>query len=224
MFSKLVQGLILGATWRRIASDKEAVGKRLQAFARAEQGSFLTLRLAANQTQSPARAALYLRHAGDEARHAHLLKSHSEELLGRSSPLLADAEDLFATRGEVGFLAFVHHAEERGREHFELIAAELMRQEQAKTAELFVQIAREELHHERYAFALLLELAGSEAQLQRELSRVRRWEMWQAFRRSGENLGNTLYTVCILTLFPLFWLYGAWLRRSLKPRPGFVAR
>ena len=46
--------------------------RKLHGFALAEHGSMLDLRLAAARTTSPARAAAYLRHADDEARHAQM--------------------------------------------------------------------------------------------------------------------------------------------------------
>lgn len=205
-----------------LRSDR-AVARRLESFARTEQGSFLSLRLAANQTPSARRQALYLRHAADEARHARRLKTHSEELTGERSPLLADAEDLFASRGEVGFLAFVHHAEQRGREQFECIAWELRRKNRLETASLFEELAGEERHHELYSHRLLLELAGSERAARREVARVKRWELWRGFRRVGRRFASAAYTTFVLALFPLLWFYGAWLRRRAPTKAGFQA-
>lgn len=209
---------VVRTSWRWFATTDARIARRLAQFARTEQGSFLTLRLAAQRTPSAARAALYLRHAADEARHAQLLHAAAEQLQRRREPLLADAEDIFALRGELGFLAFVHHAEARGRRQFELVADELRRQARGSVAELLRRIAGEERHHERYSGALLLELAGDDERARRELRRVRRWEAWRLFRRSGRLLAGGVYDVLILALVPLLALYGLLLPRA---RRGF---
>ncbi|MBC8070018.1 MAG: hypothetical protein IAG13_16895, partial [Deltaproteobacteria bacterium] len=87
---------------------------RLLVFAQAERASMIDLRVAARLTTSPSRAAAYLRHADDEARHATMFVRRAAELLreiGASAPtdVHADCESLFARLGELDFLAFVHH-------------------------------------------------------------------------------------------------------------------
>ena len=208
-------------SWRLLPGGDRAIARRIAHFARTEQGSFLTLRMAANQTASASRAALYLRHAADEARHARLLHACAEELGGYRAPLVADAEDIFAMRGELGFLAFVHHAEGRGRRQFEIIAEELGSKGRAATAELLQRIAGEESHHERYSGELLRDLAGEDALARTELRRIRRWEAWRQFRRLGRTLAGSVYDALILMLVPLMVLYGLVLPRA---RTGFHSR
>lgn len=224
MSARRTQRIVERTTWRRISRHPQAVGERLEAFAKAEQGTFLELRLAANQTSSAARAALYLRHGSNQAGYARGLKTHGEELLGRPSPLVADVEGLFAVLGERGFLAFIYHTEQRGRERFELLSNQLLQQDQLETADFLAQIARQKLALEHCAASLLLELSGSEAQVNRELLHLRRWQAWRALRRNGSVLASAFFQVCILTLFPLLWVTVALLRRTLKPTQGFVAR
>lgn len=216
-----LRAFVVRWSWRLLATDDRAIGGRLAEFARTEQGSFLTLRLAANQTPSSARAALYLRHAADEARHARLLHTCAEELRGYRAPLLADAEDLYALRGELAFLAFVHHAEGRGRRQFELIAQELERQGRAATAELLRRIASEERHHELYSGRLLHDLAAGERSASAELARIRRWEAWRLFRRAGRSTAGHVYDALILALVPILAVYGLVLPRA---RTGFRSR
>jgi rubrerythrin len=206
--------------WRYLARSDRAVARSLAAFARTEQGSFLSLRLAANQTASVERQALYLRHAADEARHARRFHEQGEARLGYEFPLVADAEDIFQLRGELGFLAFVYHAERRGRMQFEVIAQELERRGDADLADFFRGIAGEELHHERYAYEQLVELAQGELRAQSEVARVVRWELWRSFRRSGRTLAGGVYSLAIYLLLPVLWLYGAVLRRTSRVR-GF---
>jgi rubrerythrin len=216
-----LRAFVVRWSWRLLATDDRAIAKRLAEFARTEQGSFLTLRLAANQTPSAARAALYLRHAADEARHARLLHTCAEELRGHRVPLLADGEDLYALRGELAFLAFVHHAEGRGRRQFEIIAQELGRQGRAATAEVLRRIASEESHHERYSGRLLRELAAGEESASVELARIRRWEAWRLFRRLGRSVAGHVYDAVILALVPILAIYGLVLPRA---RTGFRSR
>src|SRR5262245_62042010 len=116
LFARLTSPLV----WRLPGHD----AKKLFGFARAEHGSMIDLRAAAALTESVTRRALYLRHAMDESRHATMFSRRSAELRRmRGQPAFgapsADTERLFERLGEVGFLAFVHRGERRGRAQFE---------------------------------------------------------------------------------------------------------
>jgi rubrerythrin len=217
----MLRNLILTSTWTLIRSQDESIGRRLLSFAQTEQGSALTLQLAAAQTTSARRQALYLRHAADEMRHARLFHEQGEALVGRRSPLLADGEDIYKMRGEIGFLAFVHFAERRGREQFELICNILSRGKSSDCASLLRNIAEEERHHERYSFELLVELCGDSNLAEREVRKIRRWDNFRTFRRLGIQLTNPVFSLVLAFLFPLFWLYGMVLRRAVPAERGF---
>ncbi len=197
--------------------------RKLHAFAGAEHGSMLELRAAARLSPSPQRQALYLRHALDEARHAAMFARRSallreqegREGLGHPS---AQAEALYETLGEVGFVAHVHRAERHGREQFEVYADVFGRRGDAQTRAMFEGILADERRHESYSWALLVELAGGEAGARRALARVAGWNAWRAWRRVGRAGGNHLYGVLMLGLYlasaPL-----ALLTRALRPVP-----
>gem|GEM_PF-6068872 len=218
-----IQRLLFSRKWRWLSQGERAIGQHLVALARAEQCSFLTLRLAAHHTPSTPRSALYLRLAESETLHARLLQSRGDELLGRPSSLRARADDVFAAQGELGFVAYLHHTGRQRREQFELISSEMVRQGRTEVTELVGQIARDKLRLEQDSLALLLDLAGSKAITERQLLRMRRAEAGRAVRRSGHALVKGLSALCILVLFPLLWVASALLKRSIKPRHGFVA-
>ncbi|HLT36674.1 MAG TPA: ferritin-like domain-containing protein, partial [Enhygromyxa sp.] len=111
---RLLVRLLNPLVWRRPAH----AARKLHGFALAEHGSLLDLRLAARLTPSPIRAAAYLRHADDEARHAQMFGKRAAALareagIAAPGPAVADCEQLFESLGELDFLAFVHRGEAR---------------------------------------------------------------------------------------------------------------
>ncbi len=195
----------------------------LAAFARAEHASMLDLRLAAAATPSLSRKALYLGHALDEERHARTFAAAAREA-GGADEVIGDAEDLFARRGELGFLAFVHHGESRGRRQFTALADRAARLGDTRLAGTLTAIAGDEAQHESYTRALLVELAGGEASARRALRRARAWEAWRTFRRAGRGLAGLVWTASMTVLyfcllpFVLLVLVARPVRRGLTPR------
>lgn len=182
--------------------------RKLYAFARAERGSMIDLMQAARTTQSPARAAMYLRHAADEARHARLFAQRSAELRRArgAEPLgevRADTEALFERLGEIDFLAFVHRGERRGRAQFEAYHAYFVRRDAHQDASLFEAIIADERRHESYTRDLLVELAGSEAAARAALRRMGRWEAWRTWRRAGQGLAQWVYAISMFGVYVL---------------------
>lgn len=198
-----------------------AHARQLRSLARTEQGSYLSLQWAAQRCPSVERQALFLRHAADEARHAQIFWSRAEHLEAPAGPLLADAEDLFETLGEVRFLAFVHHAEARGREQFETYARYFASRALAEDAALFRGVCADERHHESYSLKLLGELSGSDAAAQKHLRNVRLWEAWRSWKRSGKTLANALYSLLIWALFPILLPYSLLVRLLPARARGF---
>jgi len=177
--------------------------RKLYGFARAEQGSRLDLLQAARRTDSLSRRALYLRHALDETRHAAMFWRRAGELRGDRAlpPPAADTEALFDRLGELGFLAFVHRGERRGRRQFELYARHFARRGDARTAALFEAILVDEVRHERYTRELLVELAGGERPARAELRRAARWAAWRSYRRAGRALAGAVYVVLMTAIY-----------------------
>jgi hypothetical protein len=203
--------------------------RMLHGFARAERGSMVDLLAAANLTASPARRALYLRHALDEGRHASMFAHRSAELRRArgEAPLgavHADTEQLFERLGEARFLAFVHLGEARGRAEFEAHLRTCQRRGDAKSVALLEAIAADEARHERYTFDLLVELAGGERAARRAVRRAQLWEAWRMWRRAGRAISAVIYRALMLVLFvavaPL-----ALLVRVVRPaRAGWTGR
>lgn len=203
---------------------RRRVGRRLYAFALAEHGSLLDLRLAARLTVSAERAGLYLQHAADEERHARMFSRHATVWLARVGeeappPPRADCEALFERLGEVGFLAFVHRGERRGCRHFEVYRDWFSARGEDKTAALFAAVLEDEKQHAAYSMELLEELAGSPASARRALRRAAFWEGWRTYRRVGRALAGATYA---LTMYALYLTTAplALLLRVVRPRRG----
>ena len=180
--------------------------RKFFSFALAEHGSLLDLTLAARATSSSERAALYLRHAGDEARHAKLFAARSAALRQArgAEPFgdpRADTENLFERLGEVDFLAFVHRGERRGRRQFEAHRDYFARRGDSESRALFEGIIADEARHESYTRELLVELAGGEDSARAALRRAGRWKAWRTWRRMGRALTQRLYALLMMALY-----------------------
>jgi hypothetical protein len=179
------------------------VARKLHAFALAEQGSMLDMRIAASRTPSPQRAAAYLRHADDEARHAQMFDRRARKLSKDLGPLHADCEQLFDALGELDFVAFVHLGEARALAQFETYVAWFTKTGREQDRVLFETIMVDERRHSAYTLALLLELAGSEAEARRALRRVGRWELGRRWLRAGRFVAERVYVLTMLIVYLL---------------------
>lgn len=205
--------------WR---SHDHAAAK-LHAFALAEQGSMLDMRLAAAATPSPARAAAYLRHADDEARHAHMFDRHARKLAPTRElgPLAADSERLFEQLGERDFVAFVHRGEARALAQFETYLAHFVAHGRDAEHRLFAAIMSDEQRHATYTHALLLELAGSETEARAALRRVARWELGRRWLRAGRFMSERVYVLTTLLVYLLCAPLSLLIRAARPPQRGF---
>ena len=214
-------------TWRTPARS----ARKLFAFALAEQGSMLDMRLAAARTPSPTRAALYLRHADDEARHAQMFARNAQRLAGAARrpfvlpPLRADSERLFESLGERDFLAFVHHGEVRARDQFEAYLEYFAHAGRDAEHRLLSAILVDERRHCDYTRELLREHCRDDADLRRALRRAARWELGRGWLRAGRFLAERVYIATMLVLYvlaaPLTLLVrlARPIRRGLLPAP-----
>lgn len=194
-------------------------GRRLHAFALAEDGSRLDLLAAANLTTDPARAASYLRHAADEERHARMFGQAARER-GADGAVRADLDGLFERLGEPLFLAFVHLGERRARLQFEAYRDWFVVRE-PRTAALFEEILADERRHEAYTRELLAGLVG-EAAVERFLWRARGWEAWRAWLRSGRAIADALFLALVLPLYLALAPLAALSRSRVAPRSGWT--
>jgi hypothetical protein len=215
--------LLSPLVWRTHART----ARRLHAFARAEHGSMLDMRLAAALTPSPARAAAYLRHADDEARHAQIFAKQAQRAAAAAPrprplpPVSADSERLFERLGERDFLAFVHHGEARALAQFEAYERYFAAVGRDHESALFTAIMVDERRHSRYTRELLLGLAGDEASARAALRRVRRWELGRLWLRAGRALAERLYVLTMLLVYLLAAPLGLLLRLVRPHRRGW---
>lgn len=187
-------------------SPRRAPGKFFD-FALAEQASVVDMLEAARLTKCTKRAALYLRHAGDEARHASLFTEHSNTLrLEQGKPSLghpiADTESLFAAHGEEFFLAFVHVGETSALSQFPAYIAYFAKTGAKRGQVLLEGIHADEEHHARYTLRLLIELCGQKA-ADKLVRRAKRWRAWRAWRRAGNAIASRVHLVVMLLLYAL---------------------
>jgi hypothetical protein len=195
--------------------------RRLAVFAGVERSSATDLRLAARACSSPERAVAYLRHARDELRHTQLFFGSAAAIAaqhGLSQPAQPSAacEALFERLGELDFLAFVHLAERRGREQFEIHARTHAAQGRAELAQMFEAIIADERYHERYSGKLLLELAGNERAAAERVAAMRRWELRHA---NGAALFSFAAGVLYVLVTPLRLFLPRERARALSSEP-----
>lgn len=169
----------------------------LASFSRAESSSMLDLLAAARGTPSAERRALYLLHALDEGRHARSFASRARQL-GQLDPGDADFDGLYDRLGEVGFLAFVHRGEARGRAQFAEHLRVLRARGDERGARLFEAILVDEERHERYTGELLSTLTPAPRRaLRRAALRAVLWR----WHRAGRVLSGVVFTVLASALF-----------------------
>lgn len=194
--------LLSPLAWR---SPRRAA-RKYHAFALAEHGSMLDLRLAAARTTSPARAAAYLRHADDESRHAQMFGRRAAKLGGevglQLGPVRADSERLFELLGERDFLAFVYVGEARARAQFDAYVEWFRANGRGQDATLFETVLVDERRHEEYTRNFLFDLVG-DVEARRALRRVARWEFRRRWLRAGRFLAERVYVVAMLLVYAL---------------------
>ena len=176
----------------------------LLAFARAERSSHYDLLAAAKSCKDERRRGRYLLHASDEARHASMFALRAQQLapevLG-SATVRADFEQLFERLGELGFLAFVHLGELRGRRQLSLYRDELAHRGDDRSRALFDAVLVDEARHEQYTAEELLLVAGSERAAARALWRARVWQGWRSWRRLGRQVAGVTFGLCMQLVF-----------------------
>lgn len=199
---------------------------KYHAFALAEHGSMLDLRLAAARTTSSARAAAYLRHADDESRHVQMFGRRAAKLGGevglQFGPVRADSERLFELLGERDFLAFVYVGEARARAQFEAYVEWFKEQGRGQDANLFETVLVDERRHEEYTRAFLFELVG-DVEARRALRRVSRWEFRRRWLRAGRFLAERVYVVAMLLVYVLAAPLAVLVRVARPIRRGWLS-
>ena len=213
LFARLLNPVV----WR---SERHA-GRRFWRFAHAEAASRLDLFAAANATPDPERAALYLRHALDEGRHAQMFALAASRRRDDLPPVRADDDRLFERLGETGFLAFVHHGESRGCAQFEAYSAWFAHRD-VRTAALFDAVLVDERRHRSYTRELLVALTGEKA-ASRAVRSAAAWEAWRMWRRAGSAIAQLAFVGLLLPLYAILAPLAIAIRWIRPARSGWTA-
>jgi hypothetical protein len=197
--------VLLARLTRRLRwQSPERAARLLLAFARAERSSHYDMLAAAKSCTDPRRRGLYLLHASDEARHATMFALRAQQLapsaLVAGAPR-ADFERLFERLGELGFLAFVHLGELRGRRQLGLYRDELAQLGDDKSRALLDAVLVDEARHEQYTAEELRLVAGSERALSRAMWRARVWQGWRSWRRLGRHASGLAFGLCMQVVY-----------------------
>jgi hypothetical protein len=167
-------------------------GRRFHKFAQAELSSRYDMLAAANLTNDPERAAAFLRHASDEARHARAFHMRAKDL-GFARELDADFDHLYERLGEHDFIAFVHRGESRALRQFAVWRRWLG---EGRDKDVIESVLPDENRHAAYT-----------GEWCTSTRRAAIWEARHSWIRSGRALTGTIYTlitsVVYLTLAPL---------------------
>ena len=198
--------------------------RRLSAFARAEEGSRIDLIAAARLCQDTERAAKYLAHARDEARHTRIFANRARQLaeqggLPPPDPVRADGDHLFEQLGEVDFLAFVHLGEDRAVQQFSHYERWLSPRD-PRTGAVFSALIEDERGHSTYSRSLLVSMVG-EVAAKKAIRRARLWEAWRVWRRLGRTTARLIYVILFSSLIPLLAVLSLWVRRVRPAHRGW---
>ncbi|MDP2313405.1 MAG: ferritin-like domain-containing protein [Pseudomonadota bacterium] len=216
---------------------------KMAEFSHTEAGSGLDMLAATEETPRPELRARYFRHALDELRHARLFRERAGALASARSPqgrsraqaVLEDggylasqgirgSESLFRQLGELEFLAFVWVHEKRGAEQFDLYASLL--RDDASTAAMFAEIARDERFHIAYSRAELdrYTKAGATHDVRWAVLRVRGRRAWQGWLRLTRDLGNAMAGLWLGLLYLLvIGPFSLVARATERPVGGILA-
>jgi rubrerythrin len=220
---------------RWVWQDAGRRARKLLRFAETEADGGRDLARAAEVTRDPLLRRLYLRHAQDEERHAHLFRVRGRELLHSVSRGAGRApfEANFFAPGERGLddlrvesdrdeslLAFLHLSEEAAARRFVVYAQALAHDPQ--TRDVFRRILRDEAFHMSYTHTQLTRIAGTRTRRRIWVARLGR--LWKAYLRVAAALASAIGTLLLrvqyFVLLPPFVFLA---RRAARREPeGFA--
>ncbi len=180
----------------------------LAQFSQAERGSCYDMLAAAELTTTRALRRKYLEHAIDESQHAGVFRTRALSLgVSREEAALFDAaylgehgivggETLFERLGELEFLAFVHVAEKRALEQFEVYQDRELPDPDTRVA--LARICKDEVFHMTYTGAELdrFRREGREGEVNAALRSIfinRYKEGWLRFSRDFGGFMSTMW-------------------------------
>lgn len=217
---------------RWVWSDAHRRGRKLLRFAETEADGGRDLSRAAELTRDPSLRRLYLRHAGDESRHAELFRGRGRALL-RSLPRRGDtAEANWLAPGERGLddlrvseeseetlLAFLHLSEKAAASRFVLYQEVL--DCDPDTRAVFARVLEDEAFHMSYTRKQLARIAPRKQGLR--LWQARASRLWKAYLRLATAfaslMGSAMLAAQYFLVLPAFAFLA---RRSARREPeGF---
>lgn len=219
--------LVLKPVQRWVWGDPARRGQRLLRFAEVEADGGRDLVRAAEMTADPRLRRLYLRHAGDERRHADIFRERALELL-RAHPPEGDAPGQWIAPGERGLddvevepgrdgalLAFLHLSESAAARQFALYRDALP--QDPATQAVFERILRDEVFHMNYTRH---ELERVEPRSRALLWRARLGRVWKAYLRFAVWLAGLFGGLILMLQYFVFVPLFAWnARRAARREP-----
>ncbi|HTO97774.1 MAG TPA: ferritin-like domain-containing protein [Myxococcales bacterium] len=220
----------LGPLHRWVWRDPHRRARKLLRFAETEAEGGRDISRAAELTPDPLLRRLYLRHAGDELRHAALFRTRARALL-RSLPRAARVfEANWLAPGERGLdevrigadaplLAFLHLSEKAAARRFALYRQMLAHD--PGTRAVFDEVLHDEAFHMSYTGAQLARVASRRTGAR--LWQARLGRLWKGYLRAAAALASLLgaifLTVQYFLLLPPFAILA---RRAQRKEPqGF---
>lgn len=176
----------------------EATARLYESFAATEFSSSLDLMDAARQTSSQQRRVQFFQHAQDEIRHGELFLAQAKKIRKISQlpdriTATPDSENLYDQLGEIGFIAFVYHGENRGVRQFQSYLKYLESTGDLKNATVFAAVIADEKRHRSYSLNLLTESCGSPGKVRRRIQRAALWEARRRWQVLGAGISNTVF-------------------------------
>ena len=220
---------------RWVWQDAGRRARKLLRFAETEEDGGRDLSRAAEVTRDPLLRRLYLRHAQDEQRHAHLFRARGRDLLhslprgGTASfganffaPGERGLDDLHVeSEGDESLLAFLHLSEEAAAQRFVIYQKALA--QDPETRDVFRRILHDEAFHMSYTHAQLMRIAGPRTR--RRIWQARLGRLWKGYLRVAAALagviGTLLLRVQYFVLLPPFVFLAR--RAARREPPGFAA-
>jgi hypothetical protein len=225
---------LLKPVQRWVWGNEARRGLRLMRFSEVEADGGRDLVRAAELTPDPRLRKLYLRHAGDERRHAEIFRTRALELLRVHPPTAGDQtqrdwlapgerglDDVeIGPGGDAPLLAFLHLSEANAARDFAVYRDAVGADE--ATRAVFDRILRDEVFHMNYTKRELERVSPTKAKGLIWKARLKR--VWQAYLRFAVALagliGGVILTLQYFILLPPF----AWIsKRAARREPqGWV--
>jgi hypothetical protein len=207
--------------------DPHRRARKLLRFAETEADGGRDLSRAAELTTDPLLRRLFLRHAGDELRHASLFRTRGKDLLRSLPRARARREANWLAPGERGLddlrvdgerieslLAFLHLSEKAATRRFALYR-DMLRHDPATRA-VFGEVLEDEEFHMSYTHAQLARVAPQRTR--RRVWQARAGRLWKAYLRLAAAIASVLGTLLLCLQYFILLAPFAYLARRAARR------